>query len=247
MMVQFHLGTQRKKLHCNFNVVGTLKFSKKISYVPQMKLYLFGGAEIDQPSRSISLLKNLIKKSFLGLKPKSILHVPFARPLPTEEEWKEGWFQKIMKNTGIKILDARIESEINQASNSAIFINGGIERRNLIKKIKNNKKLFDLIINSQNIIAESAGSMAMGEFMRADRDEAEIIKGLGILKNTIIEPHYSEKSRQQLLIEDLKKSKMKYGIGIDSGTGIITNPQEFPSKWERIGVGNVFVLNNEAI
>jgi cyanophycinase-like exopeptidase len=212
-----------------------------------MNLYLFGGAEIDQPSRSITLLKNLIKEVFLALKPKSIFQIPFARPNPTENEWKEGWLQEMMKNTGIKILDSRIDSEIDQASNSAIFINGGIERRNLIKKVKGNKKLFELIINSQNIIAESAGSMAMGEFLRADRNGTEIIQGFGILKNTIIEPHYSEKHRQQLLIDDLKKSKMKYGIGIDSATGIITTSEDFPNKWKKIGAGNVFILRNGTI
>ena len=55
-----------------------------------MQLYLFGGAEIDLPSRSVSLLKNLIKETLIKLKPKSILHVPFARLHPFEEEWKEG-------------------------------------------------------------------------------------------------------------------------------------------------------------
>lgn len=64
-----------------------------------MKLYLFGGAEIDIPSRSVSLLKKLIKVTLVKLKPKSILHIPFARLNPIEEdkgEWNEGWFKEMM-------------------------------------------------------------------------------------------------------------------------------------------------------
>jgi len=39
----------------------------------------------------------------------------------------------------------------------------------------------------------------------------------------------------------MKKSRMKYGLGIDSTTGIIVNPQTFPNKWEKIGEGNVYI------
>jgi len=81
----------------------------------------------------------------------------------------------------------------------------------------------------------------MGEYMRADRDGSEIIKGFGILKNTIIEPHYTEKKRQQLLIDDMKKSGMKYGVGIDSATAIVIDTQKFPNQWEKVGVGNIYL------
>jgi len=204
-----------------------------------MKLYLFGGAEIDIPSRSAALLKNLIKEALISINPESVLLVPFARPVPHEEVWKEGWFAEMMSDTGIKILDARIETDINSVSNSAIFINGGIERRELLQSVNDRPQLLHLITHAQYIVAESAGSMAMGEYMRADRDGTEIVKGFGILRNTIIEPHYAEKQRQQLLIEDMEKSGMNYGIGIDSATGIIVDPTEFPTQWAKVGFGNI--------
>lgn len=206
-----------------------------------MKLFLFGGAELNMPRVSPQILKNQIKKILIDLNPTSILHIPFARPHPHEEEWKEGWFKKIMNDTNIKILDARNDSDIDKSDNLVVFINGGIERKNLIDNINKNNKLLNLILSAKYIVAESSGSMVMGEYLTADRTGSRIIKGLGILKNTIIEVHYSERNCQQLLIEDMQKSGMKYGIGIDCATAIVVNPLEFPTKWEKIGEGNIYI------
>ena len=207
-----------------------------------MKLYLFGGAEIE-PNNTY-LLKDLIKQTILEVHPQSVLHIPYARLVSTEEDWYEGWFKNLMKDTGIEILDARNDSDIEKGFNAAIFINGGIGRYDLIDEITNNKKLLKLVLNAQYIVTESAGSMVMGEYQRGARGESKIIKGLGILKNTIIEPHYSERHSQQLLIEGMKKSGMKYGIGIDSVTGIVVDPIEFPSIWSKLGKGLVDVKTN---
>lgn len=210
-----------------------------------MKLYLFGGAEVDLPSRSVLILKNLIKETLLKLQTKSVLHIPFARlqTIPEDKgEWDEGWFKKLMNETEIRILDAKNQSEIDEAIDPVIFINGGSDRKLLIKSIFNNRKLHNLIINSKYIVAESAGSMIMGEYLRTSRTDGEMIKGLGVLKNTVIEPHYTERNYKEFLPDDMEKSRMKYGIGIDSATGIIVNPQEFPSKWEKVGAGNVYVI-----
>ncbi|KKQ23344.1 MAG: hypothetical protein US40_C0017G0003 [Candidatus Roizmanbacteria bacterium GW2011_GWC2_37_13] len=209
-----------------------------------MKLFLFGGAEIDLPSRSVSVLKNLMKETLVKIKPESILHVPFARFHLVKEdrgEWSEGWFKEMMIDTGIAILDARNQSDINKANGSVIFVNGGSERRRLAEKVNRNKQLLKTILNAKYIVAESSGSMAMGEYMRADHNENGMIKGFGILKNVVIEPHYTERNYKNFLPEDMKKSGMRYGIGIDSATGIVIDPQEFPEKWEKIGAGSVYV------
>lgn len=209
-----------------------------------MKLILFGGAELDIPEVSPVVLKTQIKDAVLETKCESILHVPFARLHPFEKEWKEGWFKELMSSAGISILDARNDEDINKAENLAIFINGGIERKELIESIYSRPKLLSQIYSAKYIIAESAGSMAMGEFMTADRAGNEIIKGLGVLKNTMIEVHYSERKRQRLLIDDLKKTGMQYGIGIDCATALVTDSVEFPNDWKKIGVGSVYIENN---
>lgn len=204
-----------------------------------MKLYLFGGAEIDL--NQVRPLKDLIKKTIVELHPTSVLHIPYARLHSTEEEWYEGWFKDEMKDTGVEILDARNQEDVNRAIHPFIFINGGIDRRNLVCELQNQQNLLDIVLHAQHIVAESSGSMAMGEFLRGDRNGTEIIRGLGILKDTIIEPHYSERNSQQLLRDDMQKSGMKYGIGIDCATAIVVDPSQFPTKWTKIGAGNVDV------
>ena len=173
-----------------------------------MKLYLFGGAEIDLPSRSVSILKNLLKETFLKINLPSILHIQFARPFPFPEDkgqWDEGWLGQLMKGTNIKILDARNQQDIEEARGSLIFINGGPERKNLIDSIKNNPLLLRSVLSAPYIVAESAGSMATGEYMRISRTDEGVMKGLGILKGTIIEPHYTERNYKKYIPGDMQK------------------------------------------
>lgn len=205
-----------------------------------MKLYLFGGAETDQGQSP--LLKKLIKDVVLLLKPQQILHIPFARLHPSEEEWKEGWFLETMKDTEIEILDARNEEDIQKAKNPLIFINGGHGCYDLLNRVSNDKRILQFILNAEYIVAESAGSKLMGERQRGENVENKIVEGMGILKNTIIESHYTEKGRQQLLKNEIQKSGMKYGVGIDSLTALVVDPSEFPEKWEKIGGGNVDII-----
>ena len=147
-----------------------------------------------------------------------------------------------MNDTKIKIFDARSVSDTNSFVGKTIFINGGPERKILIETVSKNKKLMSLILNSKFIVAESAGSMAVGEYLRISRTSNEIIKGLGLLKNVVIEPHYTERDYKRFINEDMRLSGMKYGIGIDSVTGIIIDPQHFPKKWEKIGQGSVHII-----
>lgn len=209
-----------------------------------MKLFLFGGAEIDIPSRSVSILKNLIKESIIQIKPKSILHIPFARlqVVPEDKgEWNEGWFKKLLEDTGIEVFDARNQVEIDKADGSVVFINGGPERKTLVDMINKNNLLLQKILSAEYIVAESAGSMAMGEYMRISRTDNNVMKALGVIKNVVIEPHYTEKNYKQYLPGDMEKSGVKYGIGIDSATGIVLDPKKFPNKWKKIGEGNVYI------
>lgn len=202
-----------------------------------MKLYLFGGAEIQL--NQAQPLKNLIKKTILQLHPKSVLHIPYARLNPTEVEWHEGWFKETMKDTGVEIFDVRTQGDVQKATNPLIFINGGPDRSELINGIDNNIKVLNLILQAEYVVGESAGSMVIGEYLRVDKVGHEITRGLGILKDTIIEPHYSERNYRQMLKDEMKETNVKYGIGIDCVTAIVVDPLEFPSKWNKIGDGSI--------
>lgn len=204
-----------------------------------MKLYLFGGAEIQL--NQVQPLKDLMKQMIVGLHPKSVLHIPYARLNSTEAEWYEGWFKDEMKDTGIEILDARNPKDLEKATNPLIFINGGHDCADLINAINGNKKILDLVLHADYIVGESAGSMVTGDFLRVDKVRKEIVRGLGILKDTIIEPHYSERNYQQLLKDEMQQVHAKFGIGIDCATAMVVDPTQFPSKWTKIGTGNVDV------
>lgn len=105
--------------------------------------------------------------------------------------------------------------------------------------VNSSKRIRDLILNAECIVGESRGAMITAAFMREDKTGEKFTKGLGILKNTIIEPHYTERHSEQLLIKGMKQTGAKYGIGIDCATAIVVDPKEFPAKWTKIGSGIV--------
>lgn len=205
-----------------------------------MKLFLFGGAELQLGHGPI--LKDLIKKTIVDLHPAQILHVPFARLKPTEEVFREGWFKELMMDTAIPILDARLDDDLAVAEHPLVFINGGHGRPDLIAGVHGNTKILDLILNADYLVGESSGSMITAEYLRVGKEGGEIVKGLGILKDTIIEPHYSERGYQQLLATEMKQTQAKIGIGIDCVTALVIDTQSFPSEWNTIGMGKVDVI-----
>lgn len=212
-----------------------------------MRLYLFGGAETDQGQAPI--LKQLINDVLAKIGPKQLLHVPYARikvPKGEEDVWGEGWVPRDLNLEEVELLDARSREDLAQANNPTIFMNGGLQGDLLYKKITNNKRLHGLIMNAGHIIGESAGSTVCGEYRRTYRNGQEVTaKGLGILKNTIIEAHYTERNRHQMLRDEMKETGAKYGIGIDSITGIIVNTKTYPKKYQVIGDGLVDFVRKE--
>lgn len=102
-----------------------------------------------------------------------------------------------------------------------------------------------LIHNAKHIIGESAGSMFLGEYTRVkDKTENKLVKALGIVKNTIIEPHYTQRERQPTLKQELQDAEMHYGIGIDEIAGIVFEENQFPTSYKKIGEGNIEIIEN---
>ena len=209
-----------------------------------MKLYLFGGAETDQGQAPI--LKRLINDVIGEIKPKQILHIPYSRidvPKEEEEVWGDGWVERDLKLEGIELLDARNEDDLARADKPTIFMNGGPQGDLLYEKITSNKLLDNLVMNAGFIIGESAGSMVTGEYRRTyQNNKAVTTKGLGILKDTIIEAHYTQRNRHQALRNEMKESGAKYGIGIDSITAVVINTETYPNGYEVLGSGLVELI-----
>lgn len=87
----------------------------------------------------------------------------------------------------------------------------------------------------------SAGAMIAGEKVREENDKPPFT-GLNILPKTIIEPHYSQWNRHNLLCQEMKDWSCPYGIGIDEACGIIIDPRKFPQEYQAVGQGTVEVI-----
>jgi len=212
-----------------------------------MKLYLFGGAETDQGQAP--LLKQQISDVLAEIKPKQLLYIPYARikvPKGEEETWGEGWVPRDLNLKGIELLDARNQNDLVHAKPPAIFMNGGPEGDVLYDKIISNNRLYDLVMNAGCIISESAGSTDCGEYRRTYRDDkVGTTKGLGILKSTIIEAHYTQRKRHELLRDEMKQAGAKYGLGIDSLTAAVIDTKTYPKKYRVIGSGRVELIRKD--
>lgn len=154
--------------------------------------------------------------------------------------WGEGWVPRKLNLDGIELLGARNHADLSRADRPIVFVYGGRQSDNLYENIISNKKLHALVMNSEYIMGESAGSMVCDEYRRTNRDDKELtVKGLGILPNTIIEAHYTERSRHDLLRQEMKEVNAKYGIGIDSNTGLVVDTANYSKEYSVIGDGLV--------
>lgn len=208
-----------------------------------MKIILFGGAEIGEVATELKQIEKVIK----SLKPKQILHIPFARIKATEIEWSGDWFHRHIHLKGVIYLNAKNKADIKKAKNPLVFMSGGGNNINLIKKIKGSQELLKIIKNASNIIGESAGAKVLATYFRTKGgdDKSKMEKGLDIIKNTVIEPHYTQRKRQKLLLKDMEQTGVKYGIGIDTLTAIEFEADKFPQKYKKIGTGLVVIKFNK--
>jgi peptidase E len=185
-------------------------------------------------------LLGLIEQVIVETKPKQLLHIPFARVVATEPEWEGDWFHRhIHLGSEIEYLNAMHEADIQKTKNPMIFLSGGGNNTNLLNTIKSDKRLFELVMHADFLIGESAGAKILGEFFRENSRniDSAMLPGLGILKNTVMEAHYSQHQRQELLKKDMIDTGVKYGLGLDSFTGIIFELNDFPNNIIKIGEG----------
>lgn len=213
-----------------------------------MKLFLFGGVEIGLNQKVEQELK-LIAQIIKNIKPKQVLHIPFARTSLTEGSWQGNWFHRNIKLKGVTYLNADNKEDIAKAKLPLIFISGGSEHVNLLNKINSNPKLLKLIKNARYYIGESAGSMVLGTYQRTGRLDGRrrMIKGLNVLKDTIIEPHYTERKRQAPLTKAMKQTQAKYGLGIDCLTALEFDIKDWPKKYNIIGNGTVEIKTRSKV
>lgn len=209
-----------------------------------MKLFLFGGAEIDK-GQFFPQLK-LLEQVILECKPRQVLHIPYARPKAMEVEWEGDWFNQHINLKDIEYLNPERPGDMEKVDEPLVFLSGGGGNVNLLNKIKSNKKLFDLVMKSKYLIGESAGAKILGTYFRTQGSDpnSPMMSGLDIVKDTVIEPHYTERNRQELLLKDMKETGVKYGLGVDCLTVAVFQTESFPSQIDKIGGGGIELKNN---
>jgi len=206
------------------------------------RIYLIGGAE-----RTLGQLKDLydiIDTIILQSNTKQILHVPFAKPLQDYQNtgWYKWFINRKEKYSYIDFLNARLNADLLNAEYPLIFINGGSDHIGLYNSINSNTLLKKTILNAKYLVAECSGSSVLGAFYRMSDNNPKLVKGLNIIKDTIIEPHYITRNRVGLLRKELLESDARIGIGLDNLTGIEFSKFEFPIKISRIGHGKIDIF-----
>ncbi len=149
--------------------------------------------------------------------------------------------EKVNLPKNIQILDAEIENEIALADNPMVYVLGGMRQKELLNLIKSNPKLDSIIRNCPYYFGESMGAKLIGSKFRIGTPGTPLVTGLGILENTIIEGHYSQKQRQNDLRDEVRSGKLKYGLGIDEDAEVVTTPELFP-KFQKLGPGLVELI-----
>ncbi|MFA5155652.1 MAG: Type 1 glutamine amidotransferase-like domain-containing protein [Patescibacteria group bacterium] len=203
-----------------------------------MKLILFGGAESGQAEREVRMIVQIINE----IKPRQVLHIPFARITTNEAEWTGDWFGRYARLAGgIEYLNAARRGDIAKVKRPLVFISGGSQNFNLLKKLKASPRLRRLISEASVVIGESAGAMVLGAYLRSKGGPggSALVKGLGIIKDTIIEPHYTQRARQALLVQEMAETGARYGLGIDAMVAAEFMSGGFPRRIKKIGRGRV--------
>lgn len=172
--------------------------------------------------------------------PSQVFHIPFARSIENEVSLWDDWFIKNVDLSWIEYLNAKKEKDILKVDSPFVVITGGGNTINLLNKINEDRRIFDIIMKCKYLIWESAGSMILGEYLRVrPENEMKLIKWLWILKDTIVEPHYSERSSQNLLEEEMDEIWAKYGIWIDCVTAMEFDLCRFPDEYKKLWNGTI--------
>lgn len=126
----------------------------------------------------------------------------------------------------------------------AVWFGGGRQWRlvDAYKDTKTEKMLWEVLNRGGVIGGSSAGATIQGSYLaRGDTKNNQIMmgdheEGFGFLKNTAIDQHVLARNRQFDMFSILKNRPELLGIGIDEGTAIVVQGNEFEV------IGDTYVL-----
>ena len=201
-----------------------------------MILYLFGGSSPESEEAHYSL----IFRQLGILSPKQILFLGFAGQ---DSQSRQAFQNNLRSKFPEAFLDASSTSDLKMADRPLIFVGGGHNHQALYDFVIQNPILHDLVLNARYYFGDSAGAMLVGSKQRRiSGNQSPPMAGLCILKETVIEPHYTQGAKSGVLRREMKDWDCSVGIGLDEACGIKLDTDKFPGDYEVLGGGLVEVL-----
>jgi len=221
------------------------------------EILIIGGAEDKLNERHI--LRKFVEMS--GGQEASILIVPVPSDFPLVTATL---YRSLFENLGIKkisVLEATSRQEILKVNAkellrdvTGVFLTGGDQMRlsSLIGGTEFLKELKVKVKKGIILAGSSAGAASMSSTMivRGEpsvqplKDSIRLCPGLGILKNIIIDQHFTQRARMTRLITAISYNPSNLGIGIDENTAIHIRKDGI---LEVIGAGTVTIIDGSNI
>ncbi|OYT17724.1 MAG: cyanophycinase [Bacteroidetes bacterium 4572_77] len=248
VIISLHISCQQKQKSNNRN-------ETKL----KGKLFVIGGGK-----RPVSLIDSLLTISEIK-DDELLLILPFAsvNPKLLGQSAKKQFSDLGIKNIVVSELPDSLgdNSSIIEAINKSklIYITGGDQNRfmELINKTGISTAINNAYYRGATISGTSAGAALMslnmisgnefkhpkytGEYRSIEAQNIEIVTGLGLLKNSIIDQHFVKRMRMNRLITIAIEHPHKTCIGIDESTAILID-NGFVKVY---GLSQVIVLNNK--
>lgn len=197
------------------------------------QLLIIGGAE--DKSKKCKILQWFIDQ--VNRRGEKIILITTATKAP-EEVGRE--YLKIFKHLGgleLDVLNINSRLDANQRSviNSlrqadGIFFSGGDQLRitSTIGGTLASEAIYDAYEDGAVIAGTSAGAAIMSETMIVEGEDDEsprrctvkMAPGLGLLKNVVVDMHFSQRGRQGRLLAAIGQNPNILGIGIDENTAV---------------------------
>ena len=221
-------------------------------------LVIIGGAEDKYNERR--LLRKFV--SLAGESEAHILIVPVASDYP---EFSADVYTQTFRNLGlqhVKVLRATSRQAV-MNSNAAdlladvtgVFISGGDQMRlvSILGGTEFARQLEERVRHSPLVLAgSSAGAAGMSANMivrgeaasHPNKNTVRLSPGLGILRNIIIDQHFTERGRLSRLITAVSYNPRQLGLGIDENTAVVISND---GTLEVHGHGTVTVVDGSRI
>lgn len=220
-------------------------------------LIIIGGAEDKKGGKNI--LKEVCSK--IDKEKDELVIATIATQFPMEVGAEYRNIFESLGVTNINILDIQDRKDACERNNidimqkaSLVFFTGGDQLR--ITSLLGGTPLFKVIHERHEdgcvFVGTSAGASVMSDTMIITGVDEEAPKkctlkmapGLGLLKNVVIDQHFSQRGRTGRILVSIAENPESLGIGIDEDTAIMVSSK---GEFQVIGSGAVYVFDGSSI